>query len=525
MLAKSETIVVKSLGSFIPGAKFLTENICVSLQLNYTLTGGNFSISLLQGNTKLPIENTVLTLPFGRVGIVQTVGQGFSSGGMVDIISGPILPLQANLINFFGVEPGFGALINVVAGSLVFSTNWQTLVVPIKNFSFRGKGISGLQQLANAYMLADVIIRNSGVYVVDPGQPTSDALTFAVPKSDLVSATQLIDYSNDVASILNPALTTAQLDDEGDFFYDGDHAQKQPKFTVQSGAPGSQGSSDFIPIPDGWLVDGNYEEWTPPSDTDFTNPDPSISNGRYWKVYQSPSNSLKLRGITNFKRLIKELKLPGNVSTFVGSPITSKTKKDTTKEFTFNKPGTESGIYGFTSEKTTVSDIVSGEEFDLENALVLIPNSSGNSGDASLNFYSITMEMWTFPRVRPDVFGVGDPVNPYGIPSNVVVVTPNSNIPNIGGSVALGYWRKYLSNFQRINSPRLRTNVSVVFRDKLPQPGDKLTVDGVAHSDCGTIRNVSINFGRSGLIINITAEKYQYSSGLWSGGSGTGFSG
>ena len=519
----SETIVLPSLGSFLPGASGITEAICVSLQLNYTLTGGNFSASVLKGSARLPPENSVLSLPFGRLGVVKNVGSGYSSGGLVDTISGPIIPLQMSLVNFFGMATGARQSISAVAAQLGNGgVSWETMDILIKNFSFRGIALSGIQQLASSFMLADVIVRNNTIHVVDPGFPTTGSLVFTVLGSDLVSATQVTDYNSDVAAVLNPTLNAAQLDDEGDFAYDSQHAQKQPKFTVQAGAPGSQGSSDFIPIPDGWLVDGNYEEWIPPSDTDFTNPSPTPQNGRYWKVFQSPTNPKQLRGITNFKRLVKPLNLPGNVSQFVGSPITGLTKGGTGKEFKFNKDGTESGIYGFSAEKTEMFDVISNQFLEFPNALVLIP-AGGGSGEASLNFFSITMEMWTFPRVKPQLFPVGDPVNPFNLPSNVVVVTPNSNVVSLSGS-ASSYWTKYLNNYKLINSPRLKTAVNTLFRRTMPQPGDTLIVaSGLSVSNCGTIRSVSVNFGRSGVILNITAEKYQSAGGLWSGSTGGGF--
>lgn len=517
----SENILIQPLSQLIPALTFINEQICIGLELNYTATGGSFSITLLQDSVTLPSENTVVTLPFGRIGIVKSTGRNASTSGLVDIISGPIVPLEATFQTFFGIEPNTTKNLSATAAGLGVGVVWSTLDIPIKNFSFRGIALSGIQQLA-AYMLADVIVRKDKVYVVDPGQTFEQ---FVVLKSDIVSASQSLDYSQDVASILNPALTTVQLNDEGDFVYDSEHAQKQTKFTVQAGAPGGDGSSDHIDIPDGWLVDGNFEEWTPPPGTDFTNPASSVTNGRYWKVFQSPTNPGQLRGITNFNRIVKQLNIPGNVSSFVGSPITGLTKQNTNLEFAFNSPGTESGIYGFNAEETTLFDIISHQFLDLTNALVLIPRS-GSSGEAATNFYSITMEMWNFPRVSPQVFGVGDPLNPFNIPKNVVVVNPNSNILITSEGGPGNYWQKYLSNYKLINSPRLKTNISTVFRNQLPQVGDALLVpNGLKYSNCGRIQSVRLSFGRNGIVLNMTAEKFQFGPGLWNGGTGTGFGG
>ncbi len=513
----TETIIIKPLSALGTGAIF-SEEIVVSFQLSYNATGGTFTITVLKDTVVLPPENAVLSMPFGRVGIVKNTGGGLSTGGLVDTISGPILPLSATLVNFVGIPNGTNQDAATLAAQLAGGSGvfWETFVPFVKNFVYRGISLPGIQQLAQI-VLADVIVRKDGIHVVDPGAVIGNT-PFNVQKSDIVSASQVLDFSQDIASVLNPALVTVIINDQGDFVYDSQHAQKQPKFTVQAGSPQSQAAKDFIPIPDGWLVDGNFEEWTPPSSTDFSNPSASVPAGRYWKVYQSPVNPAALRGITNFTRLIKEVKLPGNVSSFIGSPITGLTRKNTTLEFIFDNKGTESGIFGFNADETTMFDIISHQFFTFDHALVLRPNSGVDSSDASSNFYSITMEQWTFPRVSPQIFPVGDPVNPFGLPTNVVVVTPSSNViaPDLGS-----YHQKYLSNYRLINSPRLRTTISVVYRNFMPQVGDRLIVlSGLRVNDCGRIQSVSLNFGRAGIVLSITAERYQYGSGLFSQGFG-----
>jgi hypothetical protein len=510
----SEKIIINPLSVLLPGQTFATEKNLTSLTLSLTPTGGSFSMTLLRNLVKTPTENLVITLPFGRFGTVKGTGSGFSSGGIVDTISGPALPFVATQQTYLGI-PG-----NVLKDAISIATTlaqgatviWATLNPLVKNFIFRGIMLSGIQQLASL-LLAEIFIRDNAIYVVDPGQTIGNT-PFQVNKSDIVSATQAVDYSLDIPSVLNPALLLTSGGLPGEFVYDSDHAQKQPKFTVQCGAPGSEASSDFIPIPDGWLIDGNFEEWTPPSGTDFTNPSSSVTNGRYWKVFQSPTNPNLLRGITSFTRLVKQLNLPGNVSPFVGSPITSNTRQNTTKELYFSLAGIQNGIQGFQSTSVSFFDVVSNRFYTFPSALVLIPNGLAVSGEAASNFFSITMEQWTFPLVNPQGFPVGlgpDPTNPFNIPPHVQVVNPSSNVVALSVQGFKDYYNRYLQNFRKINSPRLRTSISVVYRNYLPQSGDQLIVNtGLPVNDCGRISSVTLNFGRGGLVLNIVAEVYNY---------------
>lgn len=513
----SEKIIIPPLKSI--GYLLSTESITVSLQLNYTTTGGSFTVTLLKDAlSPLPVEDAIISLPFGRVGVVKNVSSGWSSSGMVDTISGVIQPLQASQIFFYGIEPNAAQFLAQLASTIMngASVLWQTTSVPIKNFSFRGPSMSGLQQLAS-YVLGDIIVRKDGIYVVDPGAAPFGSQIFTVPKSDIVSATQAIDYTLDVASQLNPALFAGQLNNEGDFVYDSDHAQKQPNTQISAGTA----NNGFTPIPDGWLIDGTFEEWTPVPGSG-TNDNPSPTVGRYWKQFPSPTNPGSMRGITDFKRIIKDFSSqPGNISTFIGSPVTAQSQGSTgpPNSFQFLGGDTNNGIYGFNLSDTVVSDAVSGQYLELTKALTLFP-IGGDAGDASLNFYSLQVGFWMFPRVNPTTFPVGDPVNPFGIPRNVVTVNPSANVANLGGGI-VNYYQKYLSNFQLINSPRLKTNVSVVYRNNSPQVGDSLSVvSGLRFQDCGRIQSVGLNFGRNGMVLNITAEKYQFSPGLWSFGAG-----
>lgn len=516
----SETITIP-----LPGSSAFTPQNCVSIQLNYNATGGTFSISTLADSISIPFENTQLSLPYGRIATVKSTARNTALGGIVDIISGPIIVPAATLATRVGIPNNVFKNASVLASMFGLNVHWEAFDALIRSFMFTGIALSGIQQLASI-VLAEVIVNSGGIWVVRPG--TVIGSLFSVPKADIVSVNQIKDYSQDVANTLNPALSSAQTTPDGQYVYDSDHAQKQGKTTVNAGAPSLQGSSDFIPIPDGWLVDGEYEEWTPPSSTDATNPASTVTNGRYWKDFPSPVNPGMRRGITSFTRLIKQINIPKNVSPFVGSPVSG----ETLNTFAFDQPGSQDGIFGFTSgdasspdpiidagSGTTFFDIISHQYYTFPNAIVLIPNGPGGnfSGDAASNFYSIVMEIWTFPKVNPKVFPVGNPTNPFGLPNDVTVVNPPmSSIIGTDLNNLQQYWNNYMQNYRLINSPRLRTTLSCVFRGYMPQPGDALSLGGgVQVLYCGRIQTVSLNMGRSGLVLNITAEVYQYGSGLY----------
>jgi len=490
---------------------------CASIQLNYTLAGGTFSISILKDIALPPSENAQFSLPFGRIGVVKSVGRGYSGGGILDVVSGSILPPLATLPTLVGIPTNVFALASQLAQQIGFgfAVSWETFNPTIKAFIFKGFALAGIQQLAS-FVSAEVVVRGDGVHVTVPGKIIGGS--FQVQKADIVSANQIIDYSQDYASILNPALSLVQFTPEGEFVYDGAHAQKQPKTTVQAGAPHSQGSTDFIPIPDGWLVDGSFEEWTPPSPTNLANPSPSV--GRYWKEFPSPTNPGMRRGITSFTRMIKQINIPGNVSSFVGSPVSGDTDPNSLGTFTLQNNGSESGIYGFDSGGSGVGvtffDVISNQFYTFNNAIALTPTGGGASGDASIQTYSITMELWTFPRVNPQIFPVGNPVNPFNVPKDALVVNPPmGNIVSQNAGILSQYFNAFMTNYRLINSPRLRTTISVVWRGYTPQVGDGLfVVAGLQYNNCGRISSVSQSMSRSGLVLNITAEVYRYVPGL-----------
>ena len=506
-LSTSKNIILSPIKVLLPGSSFADESNLVSASLSFTLTGGSFSMSFLQGAAGIPSENAILSVPFGRVAVVKNTGQSNSTGGLLSTVSGPIQPLAATQPTYLGVPGNIFKPASFLATSLLGNTFWSTLDILVRTFVYRGNALAGVQQLASL-LQAEVIQRVDGLYVVDPG--TIIGPVFSVVKSDIVSIQQLIDYSLDNPAVLNPALS--EVHGPGSYIYDSQHAQKQPKFTVQAGSPGGTGSTDFIPIPDGWLVDGSFEEWQPASATDLSNPSASVT--RYWKVFPSPVNPGMMRGITQFFQIVKEIRLPKGVSPFVASPITQQTQTGSGTDFNFNFPGIGGNLQGFQAQKVSFFDIISNQFLTLDNAISLSGAGAPISGRADENFYSITMEQWTFPSVGNTSFPTGaiDPTNPFNIPKNVTVVNPSNNVVFTGGvSALLQYWNSYLANFQRANSPRLRTTVSVLYRNYLPQVGDALLIpSGAQYANCGRIQSVGLNYARGGVVINITAEKYQF---------------
>src|ERR1700733_5658311 len=121
----TETIILDRIQNIFPGGVF-NEATVVSIQLNYTLAGGTFTINLLQGtlpNFPTP-ENTVLTLPNGRIGVVKSTGKGYASGGLTDVISGQIISLSATLQDAFTSLPGQTISLAQAPNSLLGGATW-----------------------------------------------------------------------------------------------------------------------------------------------------------------------------------------------------------------------------------------------------------------------------------------------------------------------------------------------------------------------------------------------------------------
>jgi hypothetical protein len=517
--AATDTIILNPISMLLQNQNILLESNITSLALSFTPTGGTFRINCLRGAVPLPLEDFVLQLPFGRFAVVRGTGRSQGREGLIDSISGPALPLVATLVNFVGYANGINAFSADAAQVLAQGTlSWRAYNPLVRGFTFRGIALSGIQQLAGN-MLAEVYVYKNTIYVVNPGQAVADLIgapPITVLNRDIVSISQDIDYSSDVAAVLNPILSLINNENPGDFIIDGDHAIKQPQTIVQCGSPKGSGGTDFIEIPNGWMVDGNYEEWAPaPGSTDLSNPTPSVD--RYWKTFPSPTTPGLMRGITNFTRLVKDLSLPGNVSSFVGTPVTATTGVSGAQIFTIqeNLVDPTAGIYGFIADTTVVADIVSGNIVNVKTGLQLIP-PGGVSSTAADNFFAVQLGLWTFPRVLPTTFNVGNPVNPFGLSNNVVVVNPP--IQNPRDPV---YFSAYFQNYQKVNSPRLRTQLSYVYRNSLPQPGDHLIVPGADTADCGRISTVSLNLTRSGVVVSVVAEQYQILPGKWSNSPGS----
>jgi hypothetical protein len=502
----------------------INKNNLVSLSLNYTLTGGSFSISMLQGSVKAPIENIVFSLPYGRVGTVKQTGSGYNRGALTDTISGPAVPFQAVNYNFVAIPQGTHAPAPQLAARFGLPIRWQGRQDSIKNFNYRGVALQGIQQLAQNF-LYDVVFNTGVFWVVPAGQLATFVPAFQPDKTDVISLEQNIDYSLDKKAVLNPLLLVVQGGLDSDFVYDSDHAIKQSQTTLSVGAPGGSGATDHIDIPNGWYVDqATFEEWEPPPGTDITNPNNTAVAGRYWKVFQSPTNPAMLRGILTFGRLVKDLNLNGTsgdrpqTSKFVGSPVTALTAQNTPgpQSFVLGNPKSENGIYGFTADNDQVIDAVSGQAITVNNAFSLIP-AGGNSGPAANNYYTIQYGLWTFPRVSPVTFPVGgpDPTNPFGLAPDVVVVNPSTQVfvavsgnPGQGPASYTDYYFDYLSQYRRLNSPTLNTTISVMFRGTMPQPGDQLILKflPVDLQNCGRIESVTLTYSRSGVILNMTAR-------------------
>jgi hypothetical protein len=505
----TKDILLPSLKILLPSQQFITEDNCVSVNTTFNLTGGSFSVSLIRNTTVLPPEDTVLTLPNGRFAVVKNVGRGSSTGGLVDTISGPILPYAATVRTFVAmlndatpIGYGYDILASTLAARFGLPAQWLGADGPMRSYNFRGQSLQGIQQLAGNF-LNDVIVYKNTIYVVNAGEylPLGIGEVWIVGDDDLVSLNQSIDYTSDHPVYLNPL----SMNLGGQFIYDEQHARKQSRTTVQAGSPLGTGGTDFIPIPDGWMVEGSYEEWAPdPASTDLSNPSPSVP--RYWKEIPSPSTPGNMRGITYFTRLVKDMNLPaksgfGSVSTFVASPVTAG-NQDGPNVFLILGGSIENGLFGFSADEEFVSDILTDTQVDVKTALVLYP-PSGQSATADIGFYSVPMELWTFPKAVPmQTLAPGaDPTNPNAIPPEVEIFTQSNSV-----KLSASFINTALAAFAKRNSPKMQTSVSQIYHGQLPQPGDHLMVPSAAVSDCGRINTVSLNLSRGGVVISISAE-------------------
>src|ERR1700677_2659386 len=121
--AASETIILPNF-SVLLGGGFASPQNTTGISLSFSPTGGSFSISVLAGTAGVPPENTVLSLPLGRLGTVKNTGAGISTGGLVTTIGGPALPLFATQQTYLGVPSNVLRNASSIAGQL--GASWNT---------------------------------------------------------------------------------------------------------------------------------------------------------------------------------------------------------------------------------------------------------------------------------------------------------------------------------------------------------------------------------------------------------------
>lgn len=529
-----ENIVISPFSLAFPASTVITEHNCISMNMSFTLNGGSFNIQVLKDSVQLPVgKDTPISILLQRIGLLKQTGASLTRGGLVDTISGQTIPLLAGqTVNYNTAaypviqDPLNPPLIsNIIAAISLGAASWQTRDFPVRNFSFGGIALQGIQALAQL-LLADVIISGGRVLVVPAGQIIGGQ--YSVPKTDIINVNQTVDFSREVTALLYPAAFDVTFG--GVFIYDEAHAQKQGDTLFQCGAPKGSGAADHIEIPNGWLIEGVAEDWIPPAGTDFTNPASTTSN-KYWKTFPSPLGGGMLRGIISFTRLVKDLNLnpgppgstiQGNISTFVGTPVTALARSTAGAQILnlqnqFVDPF--AGIYGFTAEDTLVEDLVTGQSVSVKNAMELNP-PAGSSGLAETNSYAIQLGLWTFPKVLPDLLFQGLLSRPPStLRVNTVVVTPPGNVvagttnQATGVFTSNGYREWYFQQYKQINSRRLVTNISFLYRGVIPAPGQSLYVAALAHPNCGRISSVTLNVTRGGVTVNVTAEVYNFTGG------------
>jgi hypothetical protein len=168
------------------------------------------------------------------------------------------------------------------------------------------------------------------------------------------------------------------------------------------------------------------------------------------------------------------------------------------------------GLHGFSTDDVEIDDAVSGQRKTVR-GLVLVPPQGASSGLAHEKFLSQRIEVWTFPKVNPTTIPtLYDPTNPYGLDKDVQVFRPSSSIFPSSLTDLQDFYNYTFEIHKRMIGPRLKTRVSVVYRDALPQPGDGLVVKGVGVEKCGRIESVSLAYGRGGVRIDVSAEVFNY---------------
>ena len=147
----SETITIPSLNSMIGGGAINEKNL-VGLQINYTATGGTFSISILANSIGVPSENIQLSLPYGRLATVKSVGRNNTPGGIVDVISGPVIVPAATLTTLVGIPGNVFKNVSALASQFGLNAIWGAFDVLVRSFIFRGIALNGIQQIGRAHV-------------------------------------------------------------------------------------------------------------------------------------------------------------------------------------------------------------------------------------------------------------------------------------------------------------------------------------------------------------------------------------
>lgn len=421
--------------------------------------------------------------------------------------SAPIGPVMANTQTTSGLPPDVtpvglpqpaSALAQVVAQKSGVTLEWRADDYTVTNFSHTGTVFDGIRALAGPF-LNDVWFRQGVLRVVNPLD--SDGV-FGVDLGDLLSRTETVDTSRQIDQAIVrgfPGLGNPG----GGFKYD----IKPDPFASKSAGGDTiiAGSTPqgFVEIPGGLVVDGFFEEWTPPPKSDTSPRDESNPNAtvqRYWKVAVSPNDPNTLRGITSITRLLKPVTVQrSDVAAFFGSGRDTITSQ-TANSFIIENEAIAGGVLGYFAYPQTVQDIVTGKFFS--GFAVSIRPPFGTSGDAANNWYSVTFGARAFPPVldnTPNAITVFFPPTAVG-----PVRIGRTSVPQ-GINVNL-FAPKYFNLLQ----PRRITEIAVVMRQFIfPRIGQNIVLSGqgIQPTSLGRVLGVSVGVTAAGATLNIQAEQ------------------
>ena len=387
-------------------------------------------------------------------------------------------------------------------------------------------------------MLAEVVVRNDKIIVIEEGAISGNSFTIPFGPDDIVSLTQEVKAAASTAQnyVIDPGLTAIQEILPLNPIYDSQHCQIQGLETIQVGNAlnGNATGAGTLPqheLPNGWFVDGEFVDFDPTSIPQ--DPNTGQPYQQFWKIFNSPVLPGYKRGITHWTRIVKDLKLSGNIAKFVGFNQASggivNPGSGYPATMSLGAALTNNGPFvGFNIiAPLTFFDVVTNQNITIKTPLVLTPPNGADSGTADVNYYDASFQLAFFPLLPPYVLpGVGvNPVNPYNVPQNTAIVTPPSQILRFGlqsgGNSGPDFYTYYLPQYKRIQNPRLRTACSFVYRGEVPLPGDSLTISnpppGVS-PNCGRIEAVTLLMSAQNISATATAEVYNYSAGPWPSG-------